>query len=75
MKKIVNLLTALLFLMSVSAQENQIENLCNKINQDSLRQNVIELQGFSTRYAYSPNRKQVAEYLKGRLENYGFEVV
>lgn len=75
MKEIINLLTALFFLMSVSAQENQIENLCNKINQDSLRQNVIELQEFSTRYAYSPNRKQVAEYLKGRLENYGFEVV
>ena len=55
--------------------KEKVKNLCNKINQDSLRQNVIELQGFSTRYAYSPNRKQVAEYLKGRLENYGFEVV
>lgn len=62
MKEIINLLTALFFLMSVSAQDNTIENLCNKINQDSLRQNVIELQEFSTRYAYSPNRKQVAEY-------------
>lgn len=75
MKEIINLLTALFFLMSVSAQENKVKNLCGQINQDSLRQNVIELQEFSTRYAYSPNRKQVAEYLKNRLENYGFEVV
>lgn len=75
MKRIISLISALFFLMSVSAQDNTIENLCNKINQDSLRQNVIELQEFSTRYAYSPNRKQVAEYLKCRLENYGFEVV
>lgn len=75
MKEIINLLTALFFFMSVSAQENKVKNLCGQINQDSLRQNVIELQEFSTRYAYSSNRKQVAEYLKGRLENYGFEVV
>ncbi len=75
MKGIINLIIALFFLISVSAQENKVKNLCNQINQDSLRQNVIELQGFSTRYAYSPNRKQIAEYLKNRLENYGFEVV
>ena len=63
-----------LFLSSFS-QNTEIFNLSQHINQDSLRQNVIELQNFSSRYAYNPNRKQVAEYLKTRLENYGFEVV
>ena len=53
MKEIINLLTALFFLMSVSAQENKVKNLCGQINQDSLRQNVIELQEFYPHYKES----------------------
>lgn len=76
MKRIISIISILLIsITDLSAQNDEISSLCHKINQDSLKQNVIELQEFSTRYAYSPNRKQVAEYLKGRLENYGFEVV
>jgi leucyl aminopeptidase len=76
MKRIISIISILLIsFTNLSAQNDEISSLCHRINQDSLKQNVIELQEFSTRYAYSPNRKQVAEYLKGRLENYGFEVV
>ena len=76
MKRIISIISILLIsITDLSAQNDEISSLCHKINQDSLKQNVIELQEFSTRYAYSPNRKQVAEYLKSRLENYGFEVV
>lgn len=69
------------FLISVNSflnlfsQNEELKNFYQEINQDSLQQNVIDLQSFSTRYAYSPNRKEIAEYLKQRLENYGFEVV
>lgn len=76
MKRIISIISILLIsITDLSAQNDEISSLCHKINQDSLRQNVIDLQSFSTRYAYSPNRKEVAEYLKTRLEDYGFEVV
>ncbi|MBO7277602.1 MAG: M20/M25/M40 family metallo-hydrolase [Bacteroidales bacterium] len=76
MKKIVLFFFGLVMcFFDLHSQNTEILNLTNKINQDSLQQNVIDLQSFSTRYAYSPNRKEVAEYLKTRLEDYGFEVV
>jgi leucyl aminopeptidase len=76
MKKIVLFFFGLVMcFFDLHSQNTEVLNLTNKINQDSLQQNVIDLQSFSTRYAYSPNRKEVAEYLKTRLEDYGFEVV
>lgn len=72
---ILYLLALIIFPFGLFSQNAEILNLTRQINQDTLKQNVIELQNFSSRYAYNPNRKQVAEYLKTRLENYGFEVV
>ncbi len=55
------------------SQSQQIEHLCNQINKDSLKANVQALEAFGSRYAFNDNRKQVAEYLRDRLNDYGFE--
>ncbi len=55
------------------SQNQEIERLCQKIEKDSLKANVQALEAFGSRYAFNNNRKQVAEYLRERLESYGFE--
>lgn len=75
MKKYIKILLVLLFVSNVSfCQNSNISNLTNQINTDSLRRNVEELQAFPSRYLFSSYNKQIAEYLKNRLENYGFVV-
>ena len=61
------------FVSLAQNQESEIQNLCSQINKDSLEANVRELQNFGSRYAFNNNRKDVAEYLRSRLELYGFE--
>jgi leucyl aminopeptidase len=74
-KKLINILFVYLFLSNtVFCQNNNISHLTNQINTDSLQKNVEELQAFHSRYLFSSYNKQIAEYLKDRLENYGFTV-
>ncbi len=75
MKRCISFLVLIFsFLVSVAQnQESEIQNLCSQINKDSLEANVLELQNFGSRYAFNDNRKEVAEYLRSRLELYGFE--
>ena len=60
-------------LSTAQSQSDAILDLCSQINKDSLEYNVRTLQDFGSRYAFNDNRKQIAEYLMHRLENYGFE--
>lgn len=46
---------------------------CQEINADSLKNNVEELQNFGSRYAFNPNRVEIANYLKNRLQEYGWD--
>lgn len=43
------------------------------INPDTIKQSVEQLQNFGSRYAFNPNRVEVSNYLKNRLEQYGWE--
>ncbi|MDR1725146.1 MAG: M20/M25/M40 family metallo-hydrolase [Bacteroidales bacterium] len=43
-------------------------------NSDTIKENVKKLQAFNSRFCFNDNRKDVALYLKNRLENYGFSV-
>lgn len=68
--------TILLILLSLCsfAQPNPtIINYQNSINQDSLKANVHFLENFQSRYAFHPNRKQIALSLQERLQAYGWE--
>lgn len=68
------LLSALFVTMAdVQSQNSDIQAFVSQINKDSLQANVQALQDFGTRYAFSNNRRQVAEYLCERLQSYGFE--
>lgn len=74
MKKILCSFIATMLLATVSfAQSNEsLTILLNEINADSLHQTVVDLQNFGSRYALREGgNKQVAEYIKQRLENYG----
>lgn len=44
-----------------------------EINADTLKNNVEELQNFGSRYAFNPNRIEIANYLKNRLQEYGWD--
>lgn len=74
MKKILCSFIATMLLATASfAQSNEsLTLLLNEINADSLHQTVVDLQNFGSRYALREGgNKQVAEYIKQRLENYG----
>lgn len=43
------------------------------INPDTIKQSVEMLQNFGSRYAFNPNRVEISNYLKNRLEQYGWE--
>lgn len=75
MKKrfLVLLLSMTAFLSEAVSQSEAILGLCSRVNVDSLEYNVRVLQDFGSRYAFNGNRRQIAEYLMHRLENYGFE--
>lgn len=74
MKKLLSSFIAMLLLTTAAfAQSNEsLAILLNEINADSLRQTVLDLQNFGSRYALREGgNKQVAEYIQQRLENYG----
>ena len=75
MKRLVYILVFVFSFLSLNTQSqvSEIQNLCSQINKDSLEANVLALQNFGSRYAFNENRKDVAEYLRSRLELYGFE--
>ena len=51
---------------------DNIETILPQINADSLRQTVMDLQNFGSRFALREGgNREVAEYLVQRLENYG----
>lgn len=68
-------LTILLFPIISSAQNPHITDIINHISADSIRRNVEDLENFTTRFAFADNNKDVALYLKDRMEYYGFEVI
>ena len=74
MKRLLCYIVLLVCCLSAHAQTNT-DDLLQKINSDSIRNNVEALEAFPTRFAFSPFSKDVAFYLKDRMEYYGFETV
>lgn len=76
MKKILSLfVVSFLFSVSSFAQsDEQLNQLLDEINADSIHQTVLDLQNFGSRFALREGgNKQVAEYIQRRLGNYGIE--
>lgn len=75
MNKYINIVLFIIFLPFLSfAQLNQeLINYTQSIHKDSLQHNVQTLQNFGSRYAFNPNRVEIAQYLKNRFEQYGLE--
>ena len=66
-----NLLVILLPFNAFSQLNEELIIYNQEINPDSLKYNVEQLQNFGSRYAFNPNRVEVSNYLKNRLEAYG----
>lgn len=67
------ILFALFPYLGLAQLNNEVRIYMNEINPDSLRYNIEVLQDYSSRYAFNPNRKDIANYLKERLINYGWD--
>lgn len=70
MKQLVIISFFILFIFGTNAQNENINTLLNEINSDSLKKTVMDMQAFSTRFCLQ-NNKQVAQYIIGRLQQYG----
>ena len=55
-----------------SDPQSDILDLISLVNTDTLRAYVQHLQDYQTRYALSDNHLEVANWLKGQFESYGF---
>ncbi len=60
-------------LLSFAQPNPAIQQYKESLHQDSLKENVRLLQNYQSRYAFHPNRKQIATSLKERLQAYGWE--
>nr|MBP9037803.1 M20/M25/M40 family metallo-hydrolase [Candidatus Cloacimonas sp.] len=76
MKKICFLLAFLIVISFLFAQfaepKPDIINLISIVNADTLRAYVQHLQNYQTRYALADNHLEVANWIKGKFESYGF---
>ncbi len=50
-----------------------IRTMVNGVSSDSMLRTIQDLQDFGTRYEYTPQRDQAAEYLLERLQSLGYE--
>lgn len=52
--------------------DSAIANVLQSIDKDTMAQTIQELQAFQTRFALSPNRKDVAMYIASKFQSYGY---
>lgn len=72
MKRVLSLLCLTFLCATIYAQD--LDRVLQQISKDSIQYNVESLQSFPTRFTFSPYCREVAFYLKDRMQNYGFEV-
>lgn len=72
MKRILSFLCLTFLCATIYAQD--LDRVLQQISKDSIQYNVESLQSFPTRFTFSPYCREVAFYLKDRMQNYGFEV-
>ena len=73
MKRLIIIIILLSINISVFNQNQDLLNAINNINRDSIKNNVEILEAFGTRFSFADNNKQIAEYLKQRMQDYGFD--
>ncbi|MFO7862864.1 MAG: M28 family peptidase, partial [Salinivirgaceae bacterium] len=76
-----NLIAICFLIISLTAfsQKNKSNDLlfeiAAEVNQDSLTSYILSLQNIGTRYALADNTKEVALWIKGKFESFGYENV
>ncbi|MDO5759789.1 MAG: M20/M25/M40 family metallo-hydrolase, partial [Bacteroidota bacterium] len=68
------LLFCLFVAFNTKAQNSVLQSIINNIQADSIKHNVEVLESFPSRFLFSEYQRQVAFYLKERMQNYGFDV-
>lgn len=72
---LVIILLSFVSVLSSTAQNTSIQQMIESISADSLQKNVQELESYPSRFLFSDYGRDVAFYLKERMQGYGFEVV
>ncbi|MFC2134449.1 M20/M25/M40 family metallo-hydrolase [Bacteroidota bacterium] len=63
---------SILMISRIDAQSAGIDEVIDLINSNSITNYITALQNFGTRFMMSPNRFEVAEYIKAEFESMGF---
>lgn len=75
MKRFVYIIIGILFVSQLSysqtALDSVIKSYLSEINKDSLKQTMLELESFKTRYDIEPNHKDIAKYLLKKFQKAG----
>ncbi|PLX15217.1 MAG: hypothetical protein C0599_17060 [Salinivirgaceae bacterium] len=53
-------------------RENSLDQAVQEVNQDSIESYMRKLESFGTRYTFADNRKEVALWIKGKFESFGY---
>lgn len=61
-------------LMTIPAVDTIIQRLVSEVSEDSIRQTILDLQNFNTRYTYTWNCDSAASYLFQRFTDLGLDV-
>lgn len=69
------ILTALWITINSQGQNPVIQSCVAEISVDSIRATMEHLQGYETRYCLAGNRKEIAEWIMGRFQHYGYQDV
>jgi hypothetical protein len=57
---------------SVHTHRTQVQDMVDSVNADTLASYIQSLQDFETRYWNAPNRDEVANWIKGEFERFGY---
>ncbi|MGM0613745.1 MAG: M28 family peptidase [Bacteroidota bacterium] len=78
MKKFVCVFLLIVSLFSFGQKnldKDQLGQIIQEINQDSIESYMRQLEAFGTRYTFAENRKEVALWIKQKFESFGYEDV
>lgn len=67
------LLLSLINIKGISQTNIDMLQFKNHVNKDSIANNINYLESFGSRYAFNPNNRVIAIWLRDKLQSYGFD--
>lgn len=67
------LLLSLINIKGISQTNSDLLQYKEFVNKDSIANNISYLESFGSRYAFNPNNRTIALWLRDKLQSYGFD--